>query len=116
MMEIDMIPKLKVEELKEFLCLRGLKVHGCKEDLVARVFVAHENNVPLVKAAEEVEQEIVAEYKDKLVVDGEKLPNPCHLEDGWINEEDRVNLWPTRLYPDTFNFGSFHPSELKMKI
>ena len=77
------------------------------------MFVAHEKNVPLVKSAEEVEQEIVAEYKDKLVVDGEKLPNPFHLEDGWINEEDGVSLWPTTLYPDIFNFLSFHPSELK---
>ena len=44
-----MISKMQVEELKEFLRLRGLAVHGRKEELVARVFVAHENNVPIVK-------------------------------------------------------------------
>ena len=69
--------------------------------------------MPLVKSAEEVKQEIVAEYKDKLVIDCEKLPNPFHLEDGWINEEDGVSLWPTTLYPDIFNFLLFHLSELK---
>ena len=74
-----MISEMKVEELKEFLRLQGLKVHGRKEELVTRVFVAHENDVPLVKSADEVEQEIVDEYKEKLFVDGEKLPNPFHL-------------------------------------
>ena len=108
-----MISKMKVEELKEFLRLRGLTVHGRKEELVARVFVAHENNVPLVKSAEEVEQEIAAEYRDKLVIDDEELPDPFHLQDGWVNEDDGACLWPTTLYPDIFHFLSFHPSELK---
>ena len=80
------------------------------------MFVEHENNVPLVKSAEEVEQEIAAEYKANLVIDGEKLCNPIHLEDGWINKEDVVSLCPTTLYPDIFNFISIHPSELKMEI
>ena len=74
------------------------------------MFVAHENNVPLIKSAEEVEQESVAEYKDKLVVDGEKVPNPFPLEDGWINEEDGVTLWPTTLYPDIYIF--FHSTQV----
>ena len=108
-----MISKMKVEELKEFLRLRGLAVHGHKEELVARVFVAHENNVPLVKSAEEVEQEIAAEYRDKLVIDDEELPDPFHLQDGWVNEDDGASLWLTTLYPDIFHFLSFHPSEQK---
>ena len=86
---------------------------GRKEELIARVFVAHENNVPLVKSAEEVQREIALEYSNKLLIEGENLPDPFQVQDGWIKEEDGVSLWPTTLYPDIFNFLSFHPSELK---
>ena len=54
-MDLDRISGLKVEELKNFLRLRGLKVSRRKEELVTRVFVAIENDVPLQKTAEEVE-------------------------------------------------------------
>ena len=69
-MDLDRISGLKVEELKNFLRLRGLKVSRRKEELVARVFVAIENDVPLQKTAEEVEQEIATEYETKLFVQG----------------------------------------------
>ena len=71
-MDLDRISGLKVEELKNFLRLRGLKVGERKEELVARVFVAIENDVPLQKTAEEVEQEIATEYETNLFV-------PCSL-------------------------------------
>ena len=58
--------------------------------------------MPLVKSAKEVKQEIAAEYRDKLVIDGEELPDPFHLQDGWINEDDGASLWPTTLHPDIF--------------
>ncbi len=44
-MDIDMVAKMKVDELKAFLRLRGLKTSGKKQELIARVFVAIENNV-----------------------------------------------------------------------
>lgn len=69
-----MIANMKVEELKEILRLRVLKVHSRKEEIVARVFVAQENNVLLVESVEEVQQ--VAEYSNKLVIEGERLPDP----------------------------------------
>ena len=47
--EFERVSSMKVEELKNFLRLLGLKVNGRKEELVARVFVANENNVPLLK-------------------------------------------------------------------
>ena len=40
-----MLSKMRVEELKSYLKIRRLKVSGKKEELVARVFVAFENNV-----------------------------------------------------------------------
>ncbi len=53
-MDLELIWEMKVVELKDFLRLRGLKVSGQKEELVARAFVAMENNVAVVKTAEEV--------------------------------------------------------------
>ena len=66
-MDFGTISKLKVQELKTFLRLRGLNVSGHKEELIARVFVAYENNVPLIKSAEDVQQEIALEYRTKLI-------------------------------------------------
>ena len=39
-MESEMVSKMKVDELKMYLRLRGLKVTGIKAELVARGFVA----------------------------------------------------------------------------
>ena len=51
-----MISKMKVDELKHFLKIRNLKSTGKKEALVARVFVALENNVKPVPTAEMLEK------------------------------------------------------------
>ena len=112
-MDFGTISKWKVQELKTFLHLRGLNVSGRKEEFIARVFVAYENNVLLIKSAEDVQQEIALEYCTKLIIEGENLPDPFQSQDGWRKEEDGVCLWPTALYPDIFNFPSFNPSELK---
>ena len=55
-----MISKLKVDELKSFLRLRNLKVSGSKNELISRVFVAVENNVPVVPTAVEIEENLAA--------------------------------------------------------
>ena len=54
-MDYEMIEKLNMEELKNYLKIRGLKVTGRKKELVARVFNAQENSVKPVKTAVEVE-------------------------------------------------------------
>ena len=51
-MDFDFISKMKDEELKTFLRLRGLKGSGKKEELVTTVFVAAENDVPVLKTAQ----------------------------------------------------------------
>ena len=83
-MNYEMISKMKVEELKMFLRLRGLTVTGKKEELVARVFVAVENNVPLVKTAVELEEDKKKSYAKKLVIDGRKIPDPFKTIHGWL--------------------------------
>ena len=39
MMDYDMVNKMKVDELKMYLRLRGIRVTGKKAELVSRVFV-----------------------------------------------------------------------------
>ena len=56
---------MKVEELKDYLKLRGLKVSGRKVELVAQVFSASENNVPLTKSAVEIEKELYIRSTNK---------------------------------------------------
>eukprot|EP00795_Rhopilema_esculentum_P017920 gene17920-biopygen737 len=73
---------MKVNELKDFLHLRGLTTSGRKAELIARVFVAAENNVPVVKSAEEVPMEINSEYKEKLNVGHIEIPDPLRLTEG----------------------------------
>ena len=67
-MDVKLLSSMKVEELKAYLRLRGLKVSGRKEELVARAFVAMENNVPIVRTAEEVEEALACQYSAKLKV------------------------------------------------
>eukprot|EP00795_Rhopilema_esculentum_P010005 gene10005-biopygen12686 len=84
-MDFQLLSGMKVEELKAFLRLRGLKVSGRKEELVARAFVAMENNVPIVLTAEEVEIELAKQYTAKLnvfisdEVGIEEIPDPFKL-------------------------------------
>ncbi len=61
-MDFQLLSAMKVEDLKAFLSLQGLKVNGRKEELVARAFVAFKNNVLVVQTAEEVEEGLACQY------------------------------------------------------
>ena len=52
---------LKVEELKNYLKIRGLKVTGTKKELVAWVFAASENGFQPIKTAVEIESDLITE-------------------------------------------------------
>ena len=107
-----MVQKMKVDELKMYLRLRDLKVSGKKAELVARVFAASENHVPVKKTAEEVESDLRNDYQAKLLLDSQVIPDPNHLVSGWLSEDDGIYFWPCILYADIFNFLTFNPSEL----
>ena len=111
-MDYEMIEKLNMEELKNYLKIRGLKVTGRKKELVARVFNAQENDVKPVKTAVEVEAVLKNEYSKKLVVDDRKIPDPFKIPHGWQAEEEGMVFWPMILYPDIFSYLVFNPSEL----
>ena len=74
--------------------------------------MAAENNVPVVRSAEEVQMEINREYKEKLNVGHIEITVPLRLTEGWFDEQSAGKYWPMTLYPDIFNFLKFHPSEL----
>ena len=57
---------MSLEELKNYLRIRGLKVNGRKNELVPRVFTATENGVKPVKTAVEVETDLKTKYLAKL--------------------------------------------------
>ena len=93
-MDFDMFNKMKAEELKNYLRLRGLKVTGKKAILVARAFSAFENNVAVIKTAEEVESDLKQEYDNKLKLEDIQLPDPFKLTTGWLDEEEGISCWP----------------------
>ena len=107
-----MISNMKVDELKSFLKLRGLKTSGRKEELIARVFIAFENDVPLVKTAVEVEEDLKETYFKKLKIDDRNIPDPFQIPHGWSEEGDGVMFWPMLTYPDIFTYLMFFPAEL----
>ena len=53
-MHYELLEKMKVEELKNYLKIRGLKVTWTKKELVVQVFAASENGIQLVKLAVEM--------------------------------------------------------------
>ena len=106
-----MIFKLKVDELKTYLRLRDLKVSGCKDELVARVFVVVENNVQPVLTAIEVEDDLRKAYMKKLNIDGKAIPDPVKIHGGWMEEDDGVVFWPMLSALDIYSY-MFFPSEL----
>ena len=57
-MDFDVFNEMKAEELKNYLCLRGVDVIGKKAVLVARAFSAFENNVDVIKTAEKLKAEL----------------------------------------------------------
>ena len=95
-MEFEMVEKMTVVELKSYLRLRDLK-------MVARVFAAIENILPIKKAAEEVESQLLDEYQAKLLLEEIIIPDPNYLVSRWLSENDGIGFYPRVLYADIFS-------------
>ena len=80
--------------------------------MVARVFVAVENNVQPVLTATEVEDDLRKAYVKKLSIDGKTIPDPMKIPVGWMEEDDGVIFWPMVPALDIFSYLMFFPSEL----
>ena len=89
-MDINILSTMKVEDLKNLSDWKE-RVTGKKGELVERVFIAMENDVPVLKTAEEVQREISEDSMKKLTaVDGVIIPDPFSLTTGWLDEEAAV--------------------------
>ena len=91
-MDYEMLSKVSARELINYLQLCGLKVSGKKEELIARVFVAVDNNVQPIKITVEVDGDLALRYKNKLNVDGKNIPDPIKIMHGCIDEYEGVNI------------------------
>ena len=81
-----MVSKMKVDELKMYSRLRGIKFTGIKAEVVARVFVASETSQPVnqtaslsVKTPAEIESDLQTEYQAKFLHGEILLPDPYYL-------------------------------------
>ena len=108
--DYDTICMWKVEALKEYLKKRGLKVSGRKQELVARVFAAVEQNIPVSESAAVLVAQASKEREILLVTPGENLPDPTTLVASWIGESEGMKLWPSIFLCDiTMYIMKDHP-------
>ena len=81
---------MNLEELKNLLRIRGLKVKERKNGQVAREFAASENGAKPIKTAVEVEADSITEYLAKLKIDDSNMLDPSRfLMDGWT----KMSTW-----------------------
>ena len=50
---------------------------------------AYEEKVPVDEEAEQRQRSVMEEYKQKLIVCGNVMPDPFSLHDGWLAEKKR---------------------------
>ena len=113
-MDYELLEKMKVKELKNYLKIRDLNVTRIKKELVARVFAGSEK-VQHVKTGVEIESDLITDYKNKLKIDNFPIPDPFKIPHGWMEEDKGMAFWPMLSYSDIFNFLMFYPSELGSK-
>ena len=92
-MDFELLEKMKVEGLKNYMKIRGLKVTGTKKELVARVFAASENGVQPVKTAVELESDLITLYKNKVKIDYFPIPDQFKISHGWMEEDEGMIFW-----------------------
>ena len=92
-MDFELLEKMKVEGLKNYMKMRGLKVTGTKQELVARVFAASENGVQPVKTVVELESYLITHYKNKVKIDYFSIPDPFRISHGWMKEDEEMIFW-----------------------
>ncbi|XP_052820515.1 uncharacterized protein LOC128246371 [Mya arenaria] len=63
-------------------------------------FCVWEENLPVNENAELAEKRLLQEYKKKLVLDGDVVPDPFSISSGWKGEKAAVNTWPSIYITD----------------
>ncbi|XP_047130217.2 uncharacterized protein LOC124810062 [Hydra vulgaris] len=105
-LELDDFKMWSSIALKSFLSLRKKSVIGSTEVLVARAFSCYEENVPVDHKQEHTQRVLLKEYKDKLIIDGEAVPDPMDLSKLWIGEDKGMIYWPRLYFTDISRFYS----------
>ena len=107
-MDIDLIEKMKICELKDYLKIRVLKLSKIikKKELVARVFFPMENKIEPLKTAVEIETDLKMEYSKKLKIEKYQILKYQ------IEEDEGMPFWPMLLYPDICSYLMSNSSEL----
>ena len=110
-LSFDEINKWRMDALKHFLKKRGLKVSGLrKEELVARVFAAAEQNMPVCLDAASWVAQTQCERESPLKTPEGVLTDPSELHNGWIGELNGMTKWPPILLSDiTLYIMKDHP-------
>ncbi|XP_070557252.1 uncharacterized protein [Ptychodera flava] len=101
----------RVPALKDYLRKRNMKTSGRKDELVARVFAAMEQNIPESPTASEMSAERHLFLVSLLTTpEGNILPDPMSLGDGWVGEDRGMEMWPSIFLSDiTMYIMANHP-------
>ena len=91
-MDYDLVAKMQVNELKNYLKVRGMKISGKKNELFACVFSAMKNNVMPMKTAVKLEEDWKKEYEKKLKVDDRRIPDRFKILHGWLKEDEGMKV------------------------
>ena len=84
-MDYHLISKISLQELRNYLRIRGLKVNGTKNELVATLFTESESCVKPIKTAVEVEAYLKSKYSAKMNIDDRNIPDPFK-NSSWMDE------------------------------
>ena len=111
MLPYEEVKTWTIPALKEFCRRRNLKVSGTKEHLVARVFAAAEMGIEELPTAEERVTTTKREKAKLLVLpNGNSLPDPFTLKEGWVKERCSMTSWPPIYLSDiTLFLMADHP-------
>lgn len=113
-MRLEDFRRWDVAALKHYLSQRDLSQQGRKEELVARVFAAHEQNIPVKITQQQREQTLEKEYLSLLNTDEGQLPDPFGtLENSWIGEKEGMKLWPPTMIQDISVYLCNHDVEIE---
>ena len=71
---------------------------------IYREFCVWEENLPVDESAELAEKRLLHEYKEKLLVEGDIVPDPFSLTSGWKGEKTGLQTWPPTYMADISTF------------
>ena len=104
---LDELRIWKVENLRQFLTMKGLTKSGTKEEIAALCFSACKLNLPLVPSHDDVLKDNKRCYDNILSECG--ISDPLQIYSGWLDEHDHgMQFWPPIFLTDIMQFLLAH--------